>query len=144
MGCVGLGWVGMGACAHTPLSNHAHAPWALLHVICSLPSPPSHPAASNVFSLGQTTLLKIPAVKKLLGLPDLSKLKGSKPDVGAGKPVQTFSQPPRQAAAAAPAAAEAPKVAADAGAAASKPQFATRRPAKPAQTYAQLPRQKKK
>lgn len=100
--------------------------------------------ASNVFSLGQTTLLKIPAVKKLLGLPDLSKLKGSKPDVGAGKPVQTFSQPPRQAAAAAPAAAEAPKVAADAGAAASKPQFATRRPAKPAQTYAQLPRQKKK
>lgn len=98
-----------------------------------------------MFSLGQTTLLKIPAVKKLLGLPDLSKLKGSKPDVGAGKPVQTFSQPPRQAAvAAAPAAAEAPKAAADASAAASKPQFATRRPAKPAQTYAQPPRQKKK
>lgn len=127
-----------------PIPTRTHNP-AYTELTCPLPSPPTHPhAASNVFSLGQTTLLKIPAVKKLLGLPDLSKLKGSKPDVGAGKPVQTFSQPPRQAAAAAPAAAEAPKVAADAGAAASKPQFATRRPAKPAQTYAQLPRQKKK
>ncbi|PRW56043.1 mitochondrial inner membrane OXA1 [Chlorella sorokiniana] len=99
--------------------------------------------ASNVFSLGQTMMLKVPLVKKVLGLPDLSKLRSGKPDVGPGKPVQTFSQPPRPAAAAAPAAAEAPAAAGEAGAAASKPQFATRRPARPV-TYAQPPRQKKK
>ena len=80
---------------------------------CPLPHP--H-AASNVFSLGQTSLLKIPAVKKALGLPDLSKLRpAAKPDVG--KPVQTFAQPPRQAAA-------------PAAAAPSKPQFSARRPSK--------------
>lgn len=107
----------------------------------SPPSPPSTLlAASNVFSLGQTMLLKVPAVKKVLGLPDLSKL-GKKPDVDVGKPVTTFDRPPRPAAAAV---AEAPAAAAEggaAGAAPSKPQFATRRPAK---TYSQPPRPKKK
>ncbi len=126
-----------------PIPTRTHNP-AYTELTCPLPSPPTHPhAASNVFSLGQTTLLKIPFVKQALGLPDLSQLKSGKPDVGPGKPVQTFAKPPPRPAPAA-AAAEAPAAAAEAGAAPSKPQFATKRPAKPAQTYAQPPRQKKK
>ncbi|KAL4457833.1 hypothetical protein ABPG75_012698 [Micractinium tetrahymenae] len=57
--------------------------------------------ASNIFSLVQTSMLKIPGVKRVLGLPDLSKLRAAGSAAGAaaagaaaGKPVQTFTKPP--------------------------------------------------
>lgn len=53
--------------------------------------------ASNIFSLAQTSLLKIPGVKRVLGLPDLSKLRPAGSAAAAavpGKPVQTYAQPP--------------------------------------------------
>jgi len=68
-------------------------------------------AASNIFSLAQTSLLKIPGVKQVLGLPDLRKLRQGKqapvmaaaaePGQGQGqggpRTVQTFAQKPRAA-----------------------------------------------
>ncbi|KAL4420074.1 hypothetical protein ABPG77_004339 [Micractinium sp. CCAP 211/92] len=54
--------------------------------------------ASNIFSLVQTSVLKIPGVKRVLGLPDLSKLRAAGSAAGSaavpGKPVQTYAQPP--------------------------------------------------
>lgn len=78
-------------------------------------------------------LLKLPAVKRVLGLPDLSALRKPSPSAAAaasamaGKPVQTFTQPPSQRAAAAAAAA------ADAAAAAApaKPMTFSQRPTRP-------------
>lgn len=63
--------------------------------LLSLCTPPA--AASNIFSLAQTSLLKIPGVKRVLGLPDLSKLRPAGSAAAAavpGKPVQTYAQPP--------------------------------------------------
>lgn len=54
--------------------------------------------ASNIFSLAQTLMLKVPGVKRLVGLPDLSKLrKGSAAAAAAdaGKPVQTYTHKPK-------------------------------------------------
>ncbi|KAI3436771.1 hypothetical protein D9Q98_006183 [Chlorella vulgaris] len=59
-------------------------------------------SASNVFSLVQSSLLKLPAVKRAVGLPDLAQVTpGAQAQAQAqliGKPVQTFtSRPPRKA-----------------------------------------------
>lgn len=93
-------------------------------------------AASNVFSLGQSMLLKIPGVKKAVGLPDLSQLRkaSAAADMAAGKPVQTFSQRPAMAAPvavaeAAPAAAAVPTADATPQQP-KKPAFRTQRPPK--------------
>ena len=55
-------------------------------------------AASNVFSLFQTSFLKFPAVKRAVGLPDLSQLRSGKQQAAdmVGKPVQTFTHKPQR------------------------------------------------
>ena len=50
--------------------------------------------ASNLFSLCQTLVLKNKAVKRVLGVPDLSKM-GAKPGSEPGKPFTTFTQKPK-------------------------------------------------
>ena len=91
-------------------------------------------AASNIFSLAQSALLKVPFVKKLVGLPDLSALKkgGAKAaaDAAAGKPVVTFAQRPTPAVQAAAAAAPEQQPEPAAAAAAPKPVTHRRRPAR--------------
>jgi YidC/Oxa1 family membrane protein insertase len=57
--------------------------------------------ASNLFSLAQTLVLKVPSVKKVLGLPDLKKAAAgagaaAAAAAAAGKPVPTFSQKPKR------------------------------------------------
>lgn len=54
---------------------------------------------SNIFSLGQSVLFKVPAIRKTLKLPDLTRMQATAtglPITDAGKPVVTFAQPPRQ------------------------------------------------
>jgi len=54
---------------------------------------------SNVFSLGQSVLFKVPSVRKALKLPDLAHMRATAtglPIVDAGKPVVTSAQPPKQ------------------------------------------------
>lgn len=54
---------------------------------------------SNIFSLGQSVLFKLPAVRKTLKLPDLAKMRATAtglPITEAGKPLITFAQPPKQ------------------------------------------------
>ncbi|EIE26611.1 hypothetical protein COCSUDRAFT_39658 [Coccomyxa subellipsoidea C-169] len=54
---------------------------------------------SNIFSLGQSVLFKLPAVRKTLKLPDLAKMRATAtglPITEAGKPLVTFAQPPKQ------------------------------------------------
>lgn len=54
---------------------------------------------SNIFSLGQSVLFKVPAVRKTLKLPDLAKMQATAtglPITDAGKPIVTFAQPPKQ------------------------------------------------
>lgn len=54
---------------------------------------------SNVFSLGQSVLFKVPSVRKALKLPDLAHMRATAtglPIVDSGKPVVTFAQPPKQ------------------------------------------------
>lgn len=127
------------------------APWwppaaPLLRPALPWLAPPA--AASNVFSLAQTSLLKVPAVKRALGLPDLSKLATpaatAAAGLAAGKPVTTYKQPPPQHATVAAAAA----TAAATGAAAVQPEVAaaaarrTLQP-KPAAAGRRRPRAKK-
>ncbi|CAL8466931.1 g6467 [Coccomyxa elongata] len=53
---------------------------------------------SNVFSLGQAMLFKIPAVRTALKLPDMAKLRATAtglPITELGKPVVTYAQPPK-------------------------------------------------
>ena len=55
---------------------------------------------SNVFSLVQSLLFKLPAVRSFLNLPDLAKLRAiaaGQPTEHVGKPVVTFAQKPKQA-----------------------------------------------
>lgn len=52
---------------------------------------------SNLFSLGQTLLLKVPSVKKVLGVPDLkAAAKAREGQIPVGKPLVTFTQKPRK------------------------------------------------
>ena len=53
---------------------------------------------SNLFSLGQSLVFKVPRVRRALNLPDLSYLRTTAKGlpIEAGKPIVTFSQPPRQ------------------------------------------------
>lgn len=52
---------------------------------------------SNLFSLGQTLLLKVPSVKRVLGLPDLrAAAKVGEGQIPVGKPLVTFAQKPRK------------------------------------------------
>lgn len=67
---------------------------ALPHLCLPRPLPPLR-AASNVFSLLQTSLLKVPLVKSTLGIPDLSKLRQPSQAELVGKPVQTFTHQTR-------------------------------------------------
>lgn len=152
---VGLGWLGLGwVCVHRNSDWLAaclpggqggmHStvpclpPLLLLRSLKTLPPPaPSHlprPAASNIFSLAQSALLKVPFVKKLVGLPDLSALKkgGAKAaaDAAAGKPVVTFAQRPTPAVQAAAAAAPEQQPEPAAATAAPKPVTHRRRPAR--------------
>eukprot|EP00887_Chlorella_sp_A99_P001430 scaffold8.g1430.t1 len=50
---------------------------------------------SNLFSLVQTAALKNKGLKRLLGLPDLSKPAGAKAQELVGKPVATYAHDPR-------------------------------------------------
>ncbi|KAK9810108.1 hypothetical protein WJX72_005000 [[Myrmecia] bisecta] len=50
---------------------------------------------SNAFSLLQSIVLKVPAVKQALGLPDLTRAAASTGGAGPHIPVVTFSAPPR-------------------------------------------------
>lgn len=55
---------------------------------------------SNVFSLAQSLLFKVPSVRSFLKLPDLAKLKAmaaGQPTQHVGKPVMTFAQKPKRA-----------------------------------------------
>lgn len=54
---------------------------------------------SNVFSLFQSLLFKVPAVRSFLKLPDLAKLRAiaaGQPTEHVGKPVVTFTQKPKK------------------------------------------------
>ena len=54
--------------------------------------------ASNFFSLTQMLMLKSPAVKAALGLPDLKKANQPQHAELVGKPVATFAQKPKKGA----------------------------------------------
>lgn len=51
--------------------------------------------ASNTFSLGQTLLLKNPAVRKALGVPSLPQRKQQTAEAVVGTPVKTLRYPPK-------------------------------------------------
>lgn len=53
---------------------------------------------SNIFSLGQAMLFKIPAMRTALKLPDMAKMRATAtglPITELGKPVVTYAQPPK-------------------------------------------------
>ena len=51
---------------------------------------------SNVISLGQSALFRVPSVRKWLKLPDMAVLRAATTGgLQAGKPIVTFAQPPR-------------------------------------------------